>query len=252
MLSWRWAFRPAPTPMIRSSAALPVVFGERPPVRRLGQRQGVGQEPPSARLSEGRPGYLVGSRLHLHRRPALITVTPPTDIRVTATLLTVIQARDTRPTHHRDIDIQATQVLRVTPLHRSMDTSADLGSRITPFPPATDTPATRNIPPSPVRQPMGTRATQDIPTIPVLRAMVPGAAWNSRATSVLPAMNHEPTWATRRTLVPLAMNTPGSRKKPRCRRLWAMNTRAHRRITLTPPPVIDFRRPSNLARRVDG
>ena len=30
--------------MIRSSAALPVVFGERPPVRRLGQQQVAGRE----------------------------------------------------------------------------------------------------------------------------------------------------------------------------------------------------------------
>ena len=200
--------------MIPSSAVLPVAFGEQPPVLRSGQWQGADQEPPSEQRSEGQPGYLVGSRLHLHRRPALITVTPPTDIRVTATLLTVIQARDTRPTHHRDMDIQATQVLRVTPLHRSLDTRADLRRRVTLLLLATDTPAIRNIPLSPVHQPMGTKATQDTPATPVLRAMVSRAAWNSRATSVLPAMNREPTWSTHPTQVPLALKESGEAALP--------------------------------------
>jgi len=119
--------------MIPSSAALPVVFGERPQVQQLGQRRVADQEPPSERRSEGQPGYLAESLLHLHHHRARITGILPTAIPPT-----VIQAMDTQPIHSPAMNIQATQVLRVTPLHRSMDTRADLGSRITPFPPVTD------------------------------------------------------------------------------------------------------------------
>src|SRR6516164_10877380 len=233
--------------MIPSSAALPVVFGERPPVQRLEQRQGVGQEPPSERRSEGQPGYSEASRPHLHPRPALITVTRPTGIP-----LTVIQAMDTQPIHDPAMDTQVIRVLPVTPVPRLMDTRADLRRRVTLLLLATDTPAIRNTPLSPVHQPMGTKATQDTPATPVLRAMVSRAAWNSRATSVLPAMNREPTWSTHPTQVPLALNMGWNRVKPRCRRLRAMNTRARRRIPVTPFPLIDLRRPSNLARLFNG
>jgi len=125
----------------------------------------------------------------------------------------------------------------VIPVPRLMDTRADLRRRVTLLLLATDTPAIRNIPLSPVHQPMGTKATQDTPATPVLRAMVSRAAWNSRATSVLPAMNREPTWSTHPTQVPLALNMGWNRVKPRCRRLRAMNTRARRRIPVTPFPA---------------
>src|ERR1700761_7374341 len=57
--------------MIPSSAALPVVFGERLLVLRSEQRQVVGQEPPLEQQSEGQPGYLEGSLVLLcHFSPA--------------------------------------------------------------------------------------------------------------------------------------------------------------------------------------
>jgi len=233
--------------MIPSSAVLPVAFGEQPPVLRSGQWQGADQEPPSEQRSEGQPGYLVGSRLHLHRHPAPITATPPTDIPPT-----VIQAMDTQPIHDPAMDTQVIRVLPVIPVPRLMDTRADLRRRVTLLLLAMDTPAIRNIPLSPVHQPMGTKATQDTPATPVLRAMVSRAAWNSRATSVLPAMNREPTWSTHPTQVPLALNMGWNRVKPRCRRLRAMNTRARRRIPVTPFPVIDLRQASSLTRLADG
>ena len=207
--------------MIPSSAALPVVFGERPQVQQLGQRRVADQEPPSERRSEGQPGYLAESLLHLHHHRARITgIQPtltdisPTGILPTAIPPTVIQAMDTQPIHSPAMNIQATQVLRVTPLHRSLDTRADLRRRVTLLLLATDTPAIRNIPLSPVHQPMGTKATQDTPATPVLRAMVSRAAWNSRATSVLPAMNREPTWSTHPTQVPLALKESGEAALP--------------------------------------
>ena len=46
-----------------------MVFGERPLALPSEQRQVVGQEPRLERRSEGLPGYLVGSLLHLHRPP---------------------------------------------------------------------------------------------------------------------------------------------------------------------------------------
>jgi hypothetical protein len=67
-----WASRPVPTPMIPSSAALPVVVvGERLLVLRLAQRQRVEQERPSARLPEGQREYSGVSLLHLRRHHLL-------------------------------------------------------------------------------------------------------------------------------------------------------------------------------------
>ena len=112
--------------MILSSAALPVACGERPLVLPLEQRRVVGQEPPSERRSEGPPGYLVGSLLHLHLHPAPITATPPTDIRVKAILvpgtrLMDLQPTDIRPTHNRAMGIQVIRMLPVIPVPRPMD-----------------------------------------------------------------------------------------------------------------------------------
>ena len=84
--------------MIPSSVALPVVFGERPLALPSERRQVVGREPRSEQRSEEQPGYSEGSRAHLHHHRARISVTPHPDIRVTATLLTVIQGMDTHPT----------------------------------------------------------------------------------------------------------------------------------------------------------
>jgi len=177
--------------MIPSSAALPVVFGERPQVQQLGQRRVADQEPPSERRSEGQPGYLAESLLHLHHHRARITGIQPTltDISPTGILPTVIpptviQAMDTQPIHSPAMNIQATQVLRGTPLHRSMDTRADLGSRITPFPPVTDTPATRNIPLTSARRATNTQPMKGTPLTQAHRAIDHRAIWDPPVTLV--------------------------------------------------------------------
>ena len=244
--------------MIPSSAALPVVLREQPPVLRSGQRQGADQEPPSARLSEGRPGYLVGSRLHRHRHPAPITATPPTDLRVTAILLMVIQAMDIRPTHHRGMDTQVIlpvtpvprpmnlMVMRGTPLrllHRITDTKAkgDILLRLDPRP--TNTTATRDTPLI-LRQAMDTKATGAILLIPVRQ---PLNTMGMRDTPpIRQTTNTRATEHTRPTLVPLAMATRGTSERPRCRRLQVTNTRTRRRLP-TPFPIIDHRRSSSAA-----
>src|SRR6516165_6097687 len=201
--------------MIPSSAALPVVLREQPPVLRSGQRQGADQEPPSARQSAGRPGYLVGSRLHRHRHPAPITATPPTDLRVTAILLMVIQAMDIRPIHHRGMDTQVIPVLppmnimvmRGTPLrllHRITDTKAkgDILLRLDPRP--TNTTATRDTPLI-LRQAMDTKATGAILLIPVRQ---PLNTMGMRDTPpIRQTTNTRATEHTRPTLVLLAMAT---------------------------------------------
>ena len=263
--------------MIPSSAALPVAFGEQPPVLRSGQRQGADQEPPSARLSEGRPGYLVGSRLHRHRHPAPIAATPPTDLRVTAILLMVIQAMDIRPIHHRGMDTQVIPVLPVTPVPRAMDTmgmrdtqlipvprpmnimvmrgtplrllhritdtkaKGDILLRLDPRP--TNTTATRDTPLI-LRQAMDTKATGAILLIPVRQ---PLNTMGMRDTPpIRQTTNTRATEHTRPTLVPLAMATRGTSEKPRCRRLQVMNTRTRRRLP-APFPSIDHRRSSSAA-----
>ena len=58
----------------------------------LEQRRVVGREPPSEQRSEGQPGYLGESLLHLHPHRAPISATHPTDIRATHS-----RAMDTPP-----------------------------------------------------------------------------------------------------------------------------------------------------------
>jgi hypothetical protein len=161
--------------MIPSSAALPVVFGERLLVLRSEQRQVVGQEPPLEQQSEGQPGYSEGSLVRLHRHRALIMATQPMGTLLTAILVTVIRRTDIRPIHHRGIDIQVIPVLPVTPVPRPTDIKVRPGT----------------------------------PPIQALWPMVHQAARNSRATLVRPAMNRRPMWNTRPTPVPLAMGSRG-------------------------------------------
>src|SRR5215831_17004391 len=127
--------------MIPYSAALPVVFGEWLPVRPSEQRGVAGLEQPSEQQLEGRRGYSGGSRRHLRRHRALIMGTHSRDLPPTAIRRTDTQPMDTEPTRRPAMNIQATQVLRVTPVPRPMVTRVVLGSLI-PLPPATNTPIT--------------------------------------------------------------------------------------------------------------
>src|SRR5216683_6704076 len=100
--------------MIPSNAALVGAYWERLLVLRLEQRRVAGREPPSEQRSEGQPGYLGVSLLHLYRHRAPITATQPTDIPLT----------DIRATHSRAMDILATRDTPLTPVPQVMDTRA--------------------------------------------------------------------------------------------------------------------------------
>jgi len=120
--------------MIRSNAALAAAYWERLLGLPLEQRRVAGREPPLEQRSEGQPGYLGESRLHLHPHRAPITATQPTDLLLT----------DIRVTRSRAMDIRVTRDTPLTPVLRALDTQA-----------------TRDIPPIPVLQAMD---TQVIPT----------------------------------------------------------------------------------------
>jgi hypothetical protein len=78
------------------------------------QRQVADREPPSEQRSEGQPGYLGESLLHLHHHRAPISGTQSTDIPPT----------DIRAMHSRATDIRASWDTRYTPVLRGMDTRA--------------------------------------------------------------------------------------------------------------------------------
>src|SRR5689334_14766180 len=121
--------------MIPSSAALPVVYGERPQERLSEPRQVGGQEQRSERRLEGRPEYSEASRARLRRHPAPITGTRSMDLLPTVIRHTDIQAMDTELTLSLAMDIRGTPVLphMLVRLAIAMRTRADLGSRITPL-----------------------------------------------------------------------------------------------------------------------
>src|SRR5215472_10114874 len=127
--------------MIRSNGVLVEEYWEPLLVLRSEQRQVAGLEQPSEQQLEGRRGYSGGSRRHLRRHRALIMGTHSSDLPPTAIRRTDTQPMDTEPTRRPAMDIQATQVLRVTPVPRPIVTRVVLGSLI-PLPPATNTPIT--------------------------------------------------------------------------------------------------------------
>src|SRR6266481_9991962 len=135
--------------MIPFNAALAGAYWEQPRVLPLEQRRVAGREPPSEQRSEGQPGYLGESLLHLHPRRAPITATQPTDIPLTGI----------RATRSRAMDIRATRDTPLTPVLQAMDTQA-----------------TRGTPPTRVPRVMVCQATRDIPLTPVHRAMDTNAA----------------------------------------------------------------------------
>src|ERR1700730_18219444 len=95
--------------MILSNAVLVGAFWERLLVLRLEQRQVAGREQPSEQRSEGQPGYLGESLLHLHPHRAPITATQPTDIPLTGS---------------RAMDIRVTRDTPLTPVLRGIDIRA--------------------------------------------------------------------------------------------------------------------------------
>src|ERR1700730_18354768 len=173
--------------MIPFNAALVGAYWERLRVRLSEQRRVAGREPPSEQPSEGLPGYLAESRVHLHPHRAPITATRPTGT----------QDTDIRTIRRRAMGTQATPDTPPTPVLRAMDTQViqvsppmDIrATRETPLPPvlrAMDTQATRDSPPTPPRvtdrratratptpdpPPLRRQATRDSPLTPVLRAM---------------------------------------------------------------------------------
>jgi hypothetical protein len=169
--------------MIPSSAALVGAYWVRLRVLRLEQRRVAGREPPSEQRSEGQPGYLGESLVHLRRHRALITATQTTDLLFTGIPLTDIQA-----TRSRAMDILATQDTPLTPVLRAMDTQV---TRVSPV-----------SPPIPVYRAMGCKATPHGLLTPVHRAIDTKAARYTRPTLVpvmdLPAMVI-PAIALRRT-----------------------------------------------------
>src|SRR6266446_797385 len=124
--------------MILFNAALVAGYWERLLVLPLEQRRVAGREPPSEQRSEGQPGYLGESLLHLHPHRAPITATQPMDIPL----------MDIRATRSRAMDTQATRDTPLTPVLRAMDTQVIRGSQVTP--------------PTPVLRAMDTRAARPI------------------------------------------------------------------------------------------
>jgi len=98
--------------MILFNAASAGAYWERLPALPSEERRLAGQEPPLEQRSEGQPGYLGESLLHLHPRRAPITATQPTDIPLT----------DIRATHSREMDTPRTRAMGI----RVMDTPATM------------------------------------------------------------------------------------------------------------------------------
>jgi hypothetical protein len=142
--------------MILFNAALAGEYWERLLVLPLEQRRVAGREPPSEQRSEGQPGYLGASLVHLHPHPAPITATQPTAIQATRS---------------RAMDTRAPRDTPPIPVHRAMDTQATRDSPLSPVLRDMDTQATRDIPPTPVPRHMDRQATRDSPLTPVPRAM---------------------------------------------------------------------------------
>src|SRR6476660_5229615 len=125
--------------MIPFNAGLAGAYWERHLVLRLEQRRVAGRELPSEQRSEGQPGYLAESLLHLHPDRAPISATQPTDLLVT----------DIRATRSRAMDILATRDTPLTPVLR-----------------ATHTQTTRVAPLTPILRGMNCRASRDTPAVP--------------------------------------------------------------------------------------
>ena len=96
--------------------------------------------------------------------------------------VTVIPPIDIHPLRSPAMDIQATQVLRVTPVPRPTHTRADLVSRVIPLPP--DIRASRNIPSTSVRRTTNTKPMKVTLLAQVRRVMDQRAIWEAPLTLV--------------------------------------------------------------------
>jgi hypothetical protein len=185
--------------MIPSNAALVEEYWERLPALPLEERRLAGREPPLEQRSEGQPGYLGESLLHLHPHRAPITATQPTDILLTD--IRAMVAPDIRDTPlipvPQAMDTQAAQDIPPTPVLRVTDTQATQGILLIPAPQATDTQATRHTPLILVLQTTDTQARREIPLIPLPQDMDTQA---TRGTSLI--------------LDPQAMDTPSNSGHP--------------------------------------
>jgi hypothetical protein len=103
--------------MILFNAALAGAYWERLLALPLEERRLAGREPPSEQRSEGQPGYLGDSLLHLHPHRAPISATQPTDILLT----------DIRAIHSRAMDTPPTRAMGI----RVMDTPANMHIALT-------------------------------------------------------------------------------------------------------------------------
>ena len=195
------------------------------------QRRVAGREPPSEQRSEGQPGYLGESLLHLHPHRAPIMATQPTDI-----LLTDIRATRSR--------VMGTQVMHSP----ATDTQAR-DTRLTRVLLATAIQATRNTPPSPVRQPMGITATRDTQLPQAIRATRPTpvhrtidchGTWATRPTPVHRTIDCHGTWAIRPTPVHPAMDCQVTRDALLTPVRQDMDTKAALYTLPTPVPVMDL------------
>src|SRR6476660_4082277 len=122
--------------MIPFNAGLAGAYWERHLVLRLEQRRVAGRELPSEQRSEGQPGYLGESLLHLHSHRAPISATQPTDLLVTGI----------RATGSRAMDIRATRDTPLTPVLRATHTQVYSGGPAYPGPPGYELPSNSRYP----------------------------------------------------------------------------------------------------------
>src|ERR1700731_4142396 len=173
--------------MILFNAAWVGAYWERHLVLRLEQRRVAGREPPSEQRSEGQPGYLGESLLHLHPHRAPISATQPTGLLATGI----------RATRSRAMDIRATRDTPLTPLLRATHTQATRVAPLTPVLRGMNCRATRDTPPTPV-PPMDTRAARHTLPVPVpdIPCVGPGGLASrgvggcARACASRPLRNH--------------------------------------------------------------
>src|SRR5580692_3969968 len=151
--------------MILFNAASVGAYWERLLVLPSEQRRVAGREPPLERRSEAQPEYSGELRVHLHRHPAPISATQPTDL-----LLTDIRAMGIRATPSPAMAIRATRETPLTPVLQPMDTKATRDSQLT-HPRVTDRQTTRDTLPTPDPRPLCREAARDSPLTPVVRAM---------------------------------------------------------------------------------
>ena len=162
--------------MILFNAALVGAYWERLRLLRLERRRVAGRGPPSARRSEGQPGYSGELRVHLHRHRAPIMATQPTALLSRLSRLPTAGLWKSgllgipRLFRSSGLWIPGLFGQPLTPVLRAIDPPATRDSPATLVPRVTDRQATRNTP-TPDPRPLRRQATRDSPLSRVLRAM---------------------------------------------------------------------------------